>query len=380
MNRRTLLIPEENMKSKKRKVNKTEEQKMNDPDYVFNPNTKRYVRKNGAIAKQVLDTYTIEELDVLGRRAYNEKLSAKQEGAKKPPTDVPKKKYKISRVGRDCDSSDWDSRDGRDEEKEASKFRRININLLGEGEVIPDKDSIEVNLIQKDFEDIKGSVKDVKEESCYYDGRRYSNFRGVNKSRKNEIEKIKKDVRELERMIPRERRIINYGNKKKVRKIDKAITRNTKSSNLNTMYVYTDGAVSNNLRRGSPLAVGGIGVYFGKNDDRNISERFQEKPVTNQRAEIWAIVRALEVILNKNGDDIDNIRIIIFTDSMYGMNVIMRTWKAKENIDLLKKAWALVAKIPKLEIKHIRAHTNKKDVHSIGNDMADRLAVAGRSK
>lgn len=378
MNRRTLLIPEENMKSKKRKVNKTEEQKMNDPEYLFNPTTKRYVKKNGAIAKQLLDTYTIEELDVLGRRAYNEKLSAKQEGVKKPPTDVPKKKYKISRVGRDCDSSDWDSRDGRDEEKEASKFRRININLLEDGEEIPsvDKDSIEVNLIQS-IRETKENIKD--EESCYY-GRRYSNFQGMNRSRRNEIEKIKQDVRELERMIPRERRIINYGNKKKVRKIDKAITRNKKSSNSTTMYVYTDGAVSNNLRRGSPLAVGGIGVYFGKNDDRNISERFQEKPVTNQRAEIWAIIRALEVILNQNSDDIDSVKIIIFTDSMYGMNVIMRTWKAKENIDLLKKAWTLVAKIPNLEIKHIRAHTNKKDIHSMGNDMADRLAVAGRSK
>lgn len=397
------------MKSKKRRVNKTEEQKMNDPDYLFNPSSKRYVKKNGAIAKRLLDTYTVEELDVLGRRAFREKQQAKvvKKEEKTASKDKAEKKYKISCVGRNEDSgSDWDSREGRKEEKEASSFRRYNIHLLNEGENVPqvDKDSIEINLIQDDGNqemnrDTSNRDTSNRDTSRYEGRKREFNeddvYRTKNddiqnersKSRRDAIEKIKQDIKELERLIPRERRIINYGNKKKIRKIDrnnklnskKHIVKHNKSGDK-TMYVYTDGAVSNNLKRGNPLAVGGVGVYFGKNDERNISEKFLEKPVTNQRAEIWAIVRALQVILDENGNEIDELKIIIFTDSMYGMNVIMRTWKAKENIDLLKKAWALVAKFPKLEIRHIRAHTKKKDVHSQGNDMADRLAVAGRSK
>jgi ribonuclease HI len=46
--------------------------------------------------------------------------------------------------------------------------------------------------------------------------------------------------------------------------------------------VYTDGACSGN---GGSNARGGIGVFFGDNDPRNVSERFDRGIATNQRAE-----------------------------------------------------------------------------------------------
>ena len=54
--------------------------------------------------------------------------------------------------------------------------------------------------------------------------------------------------------------------------------------------VYTDGACSNN---GQPNAKGGIGVFFGKNDPRNISRPLETYlNQTNNVAELQAIIVA----------------------------------------------------------------------------------------
>jgi ribonuclease HI len=140
------------------------------------------------------------------------------------------------------------------------------------------------------------------------------------------------------------------------------------------LYIYTDGSVSNN-KRGHKNARGGVGVYFGdKNDPRNISEAFRQGAITNQRAEIWACVRALEVVRDKI--DLDETKVVIYSDSMYAINILTRQWKAKDNLDIIKTAWSLMQ--PGVVFKHIRAHTGKKDKHSVGNAWADRLANQGK--
>lgn len=48
--------------------------------------------------------------------------------------------------------------------------------------------------------------------------------------------------------------------------------------------IYTDGACRKNGKLGSQ---GGIGVYFGENDIRNISEKLPGPIQTNQRAELY---------------------------------------------------------------------------------------------
>ena len=44
------------------------------------------------------------------------------------------------------------------------------------------------------------------------------------------------------------------------------------------------------------------------------------------------------------------------------------------NVDLVKKAYGLFKKYYNVRLIHVLAHTGKQDIHSIGNDLADRLA------
>jgi len=164
---------------------------------------------------------------------------------------------------------------------------------------------------------------------------------------------------------------------------DKVINALDKLQIEETVYIYTDGAVSNN-KKTAKNSSGGIGVYFGnKNDKRNLSEKFKLHPITNQRAEVWALVKAMDII--RKSVDLNNTKIVIYSDSMYAINVITRKWKAKDNLDLIKQAWALYDHIKKelgvkIVIKHIRAHSGKRDVHSVGNAWADRLANMGKNR
>ena len=84
--------------------------------------------------------------------------------------------------------------------------------------------------------------------------------------------------------------------------------------------VWTDGACSNNQNRNAASA--GIGVYFGPNSPLNISEHLPGIAQTNQRAELCAVIRALEIMRNKN--------LIIVSDSNYvikGATEWMENWK-----------------------------------------------------
>ena len=79
--------------------------------------------------------------------------------------------------------------------------------------------------------------------------------------------------------------------------------------------VYTDGACTKNGKVG---ARGGIGVYFGPDDPRNLSEPLRHERQTNQLAEVMAAVRALETAPR-------DIPLHIITDSEYvqkGITVI----------------------------------------------------------
>jgi ribonuclease HI len=56
-------------------------------------------------------------------------------------------------------------------------------------------------------------------------------------------------------------------------------------------HIYIDGACLDN---GTPNAHAGVGVFFGPNDERNVSERLTGSNQTSCRAEIQAAIRALE--------------------------------------------------------------------------------------
>lgn len=57
--------------------------------------------------------------------------------------------------------------------------------------------------------------------------------------------------------------------------------------------VYTDGACSSNGRTG---AAAGIGVYWGEEHVDNISEPLLNGPPTNNRAELTAVIKAIQMV------------------------------------------------------------------------------------
>lgn len=137
-------------------------------------------------------------------------------------------------------------------------------------------------------------------------------------------------------------------------------------------YVYTDGACSNN---GSANAIAGLGIYFNKNDSRNKSKKIKGKQ-TNNTAELTAVIEAINII--KNSDNYT-----IFTDSeyvikcstTYGEKQNKINWsKNIPNKSLVKNLYELYNQYDNIKIEYVKAHTGKNDIHSIGNDMADKLA------
>ena len=141
-------------------------------------------------------------------------------------------------------------------------------------------------------------------------------------------------------------------------------------------FVYTDGACSNN---GKDNAFAGIGIFFGIDDNRNVSRKIEGKQ-TNNTAELSAIIEAYSIIEN---DIINGKQIAIVSDSEYAIKCVSsygeKCCKSGWNIDipnkeLVKTAYDIYKEKPNVQFIHIKAHTNNSDIHSIGNANADKLA------
>jgi ribonuclease HI len=147
----------------------------------------------------------------------------------------------------------------------------------------------------------------------------------------------------------------------------------------NSFIVYTDGACKNN---GQKKAKAGIGIHFSKTNKiqiEDVSEKLIYTKQTNNAAELMAILKCLElchVFLVKE-------KIYLYTDSEYSLKCITiwyPEWlnnnkcQGKKNIDILHKINNLYQLLD-VELIHIRAHTGLRDIHSLGNEMADKLAV-----
>ena len=141
-------------------------------------------------------------------------------------------------------------------------------------------------------------------------------------------------------------------------------------------YVYTDGSCSNN---GAKSAEAGIGIYFGENDPRNISQRVNGKQ-TNNTAELGAFYHLYQIIKH---DILQGKKIGVVSDSEYAIRCVTsygskcdkENWqKDIPNKDLVKTVYELYKDFPNVHFIHIMAHTEKTDIHSLGNDGADKLA------
>ena len=155
----------------------------------------------------------------------------------------------------------------------------------------------------------------------------------------------------------------------------KAIVEIEASTFVPDYYVYTDGSCSNN---GSRHAAAGIGIYFGEGDPRNVSQRVEGKQ-TNNTAELGAIHHLYGLI---EPDIKQGKRIAVVSDSeyaircatTYGAKQVKAGWPVIPNRDLVKAIYEAYSDKPNVQFVHIMAHTEKTDVHSRGNDGADRLA------
>lgn len=154
-----------------------------------------------------------------------------------------------------------------------------------------------------------------------------------------------------------------------------------------SVIVFTDGGAINNGKKNGKAA---IGVFFRIDDPRNKSELLPGQPQTNQRAELYAIIRALQILKNEKKE------ILVVTDSMYCIKCItmwIKGWvknnwmtskkEPVKNKDLLVKALNTIKnlKTKKLSFMHIRSHklpptdkTSDEYLLWFGNYQADKLA------
>lgn len=153
-----------------------------------------------------------------------------------------------------------------------------------------------------------------------------------------------------------------------------------------TLNIFCDGACMNNGRRG---ARGGYGVVVYR--DNNIIFELSEplslsEPQTNQRAELRAMMAAVNYALSAVASGATTIR--IYTDSEYTQNCLTRwahVWRRsnwcrangepvlhRDIIEPLITAWDQLRGIAFLH--HVNAHTGRSDFLSVGNAHADFLA------
>ena len=319
------------------------------PDFILNPKTNRYVKRDGDIGQKLINSHIVSppEKYVVHKIHHDEKIPQKS----------------VQKVS-DKSNSESESESEVDTDK-----ANYHVNLIGKNDLVKMGNEISSELTSK-ISDTRISRSLDRREKELDDRERILNIKERDlKLKEREIYKLIKSHHLLEEPV-------DSVEKKDISKdISKDIDRLPTKERI--MYIYTDGAVSNNTR-GSSKSVGGIGIYFGRRDPRNLGERFLEYPVTNQRAEIWAIVRALQIIIDEKLNVKTDLKIVIYSDSMYALNILNGSWNAKENRDLVNIGLRLMKHIHNIELKHIRAHTGKKDIHSKGNDMADKLAQKGK--
>ena len=119
---------------------------------------------------------------------------------------------------------------------------------------------------------------------------------------------------------------------------------------------------------------------------RNISEPLHGPRQTNQRAELMAIYRAIEIAPKHR-------EVLIFSDSQYAIHCVTlwhhnwsrNNWKTTlgkpvENKDIIQEVLKMIQEREEIgartEFEWVKGHTGERD----GNSMADRLAVEGARK
>ena len=142
--------------------------------------------------------------------------------------------------------------------------------------------------------------------------------------------------------------------------------------------VFTDGSCMKSSK------YCGYGIHYPNGELKDVGEKFTIEPLTNQRAELYAIYKALSDISTYK----KTININLYTDSEYSINSLtkwIKKWKLNnwinsqgkpvKNKDILEKIDEIINNHNgKIKFNHVYSHTKKLDYDSIHNDIADKLA------
>lgn len=173
--------------------------------------------------------------------------------------------------------------------------------------------------------------------------------------------------------------------------------------------VYTDGSCLGNETKDESLRRAGIGIYFPGNPELNVSEKLNVPPNTNIRAEMYAIVRAILIVLTQREyfEQVGYSKyLLIKTDSKFSIDLVtkwLEKWKkngfqkankkpvANKDLVILLDNALEQAKTHGYIIKfeHVYAHksepkvankANQKWIDWYCNSQVDQLALLGGKK
>ncbi|KAG8919944.1 hypothetical protein FRC00_010703 [Tulasnella sp. 408] len=143
-----------------------------------------------------------------------------------------------------------------------------------------------------------------------------------------------------------------------------------KGSEERTLELWTDGSATD---FGTATQKVGFGVWSEETVYRR-SSKLTSEPVTNNRAELMAVVVGLSMAPPDR-------RVIIYTDSQYVVTGLTEStthwedsgWFGVTNADAWRKAWHLIrTRTAETSVRKVAAHTG-----IVGNEEADTLAKAG---
>lgn len=153
--------------------------------------------------------------------------------------------------------------------------------------------------------------------------------------------------------------------------------------------IFTDGSFK---KLKNKKVICGYGIYFPNGETDNVSRPFIHAPLTNQRAELYAILKSLRKIKE---EEISFDSITIYTDSEYSIKSLTewcKTWELNDwknakgqkvmNQDIIRPIIKLLEGYykGKVKFKHVNSHTGKQDFESLSNEVADKLANDGAWK